>query len=48
MPTDTRPDYAELLNALRNLPDYRIVGHNGYEDYYKRVILPLLERAEPT
>ena len=42
-----RPDYHELLTALRELPDYRPIGHSGYEDYYKRVVLPLLDRAEP-
>ena len=45
MPTELRPDYAELLHALRLLPSPNVVGHPGYEEVYRRVIRPLLDRV---
>ena len=43
--SEPRPDYHELVQALRDLPDYRLVGHYAYEEFYKRIVIPLLERC---
>ena len=41
---DPKPDWKDLVTALRNLPPWQALGDERYRDYMVRVIEPLLER----
>lgn len=41
---DLKPDYHELVTALRGLPPKQAIGESRYWDYMTRVIEPLLDR----
>ena len=42
---DPKPDWKDLVTALRNLPPWQALGDERYRDYMVRVIEPLLERC---